>query len=114
MNRSSTGLEENLAGALCYALGWITGLIFLLVEQRSPYVRYHAMQSLLTFGALTVISLLSGLLPGVSAAVGPLLGLLSFVLWILLIIKAWQGERYKLPWVGDEAERRVRGMGPLR
>ena len=84
MNRSSTGLADNVAAALCYVLGWLSGLILLLVEQRSAYVRFHAMQSVMVFGGLAVIGLVLPIL-GVSAALGPFLGLLSFVLWILLI-----------------------------
>ena len=110
MNRSSTGLSENVAGALCYALGWISGLVFLIVERDSGFVRFHAMQSLLTFGLLSIAGVVSNFLPGIGGLVGGLLGLLSMILWIVLLIKAWQGERFKLPWVGDEAEKQVGKM----
>jgi uncharacterized membrane protein len=111
---SSTGLPENVAAALSYLLGWVSGLIFLLVEQRSTFVRFHAMQSLMTFGGLAVIGLLLPFLPGLSTALAPILGLLSLILWILLIIKAWQGERYPLPWIGIQAQRQVDRMAPPR
>ena len=107
----STGLEANVAGLLCYVLGWITGLIFFLLEKEDKLVRFHAMQSIVTFGAFTavfiVLSILEWLpLVGVLFLVlESLIGILAFVLWIVLMIKAYQGERYKLPWAGDFAER---------
>jgi uncharacterized membrane protein len=112
--RSSTGLAENVAGALCYLLGWITGLIFLVLEQQSGYVRYHAMQSVVVFGGIAVASLVLGLLSGIGLVLQQALALLSVILWILLMVKAWQGERYRLTWISDVVDRLLAGMGPLR
>ncbi len=111
---SSTGLPENIAGALCYALGWVTGLFFLLVEQRSAFVRFHAMQSLVTFGGITLVSMVLTALPGAGLVMQQFLGLLALILWILLLVKAWQGVRYRLTWVSDVADRLLARMGPLR
>jgi uncharacterized membrane protein len=102
--RSSTGLEANVAGLLCYVLGVITGIVFLVIERQSTFVRFHAVQSTVTFGAILVIQLFSGFIPLVGNAVVFVLGPLSFVLWILLMVKAFQGERFKLPVMGDIAE----------
>ncbi len=55
MQGTSTGLAENIAGLLCYVLGWITGLVFLLIECKNEFVRLHAMQSVIVFGALTIV-----------------------------------------------------------
>jgi uncharacterized membrane protein len=108
---STTSLEPNVAGLLCYVLGWITGLVFILIEKENKFVRFHAMQSIVTFGAFSVLwipfSILSQMdilrvLFGILQAVT---GILAFVLWIVLMIKAYQGERYKLPIVGDIAEK---------
>ena len=108
---STTSLEPNVAGLLCYVLGWITGLVFILIEKENKFVRFHAMQSIVTFGAFTVLwipfSILSQMdilrvLFGILQAVT---GVLAFVLWIVLMIKAYQGERYKLPIAGDIAEK---------
>ena len=55
MEKTSTGLQENVAGLLCYVLGWVTGLIFILIEKENKFVRFHAMQSIVTFGSITVI-----------------------------------------------------------
>lgn len=115
---SQPGLAENVAGALCYCLGWLTGLIFLLVDKR-PSVQFHAAQSLVTFGGLHIIRLILGMTFGYGFVFGgmmgwtqlsaglvilKLLGLYTFIIWILCMVKAYQGERFKLPVVGDIAE----------
>ena len=63
MDKSSTGLEANVAGLLCYVLGWISGLVFILIEQESKFVRYHAMQSIYVFGAISVAAIVLGWIP---------------------------------------------------
>ena len=57
MEKSSTGLDENVAGLLCYVLGWVSGLVFFLLEQENKFVRFHAIQSILVFGVITVASI---------------------------------------------------------
>jgi uncharacterized membrane protein len=104
--KSSTGLDENVAGALTYLLGFMTGIVFLIVEKDNKFVRFHAMQSTITFGALTALYIV--LMISVVGWVLLLpLGLLELVLWILLMVKAFAGEMFKLPWVGDIAEKQV-------
>ncbi len=110
MNNSSTGLSENVAGTLCYAFLWVSGLIFLIIERKSSYVRFHAMQSLITFGILSVSLAISTFLPIIGGIINLVAGLLVLVLWVLLMVKAWQGERFKLPWAGDEAEKQAGRM----
>jgi uncharacterized membrane protein len=107
MSKTSMGLEENVAGLLCYVLGWITGLVFFLLETESKFVRFHAMQSIVVFGALTVAGIVLGWIPIIGAVFSSILGLLGVVLWIILMVKAYQGKKYKLPWVGDFAEKRT-------
>lgn len=104
MSNSTTGLSSNIAGLLCYVLGWITGLVFILIEQKDSFVRFHAMQSIITFGGLTLVSILSSFIPFLGGIVAPLLSILGLVLWIILMIKAFQNQRFKLPFVGDLAE----------
>jgi uncharacterized membrane protein len=110
---SATGLEPNVAGLLAYILGWITGLIFFLLEKDDQFVRFHAMQSIIVFGGITIIQIVLGVLRFVPYIGIVFLALFSIVwlgaiaLWILLMIKAYQGERYKLPRVGDIAERYI-------
>jgi len=100
--KSSTGLDENVAGFFCYLLGFITGIIFLAVEKKSSFVKFHAMQSTITFLSLFVISSILGLIPIISLLVYPI-WILSLILWLLLMIKALRGERYSLPIVGKMA-----------
>lgn len=105
MAKTSTGLEENVAGLLCYVLGWITGLVFFLIEKENKFVRFHAMQSIIVFGVLCIASIVIGWIPVIGGIIGALIGLLALVLWIILMIKAYQGEKFKLPWAGDLAEK---------
>jgi len=101
--QSSTGLEENVAGFFCYLLGFITGIIFLAIEKKSSFVKFHAMQSTITFLSLFIISLILGFIPIIGLLVYPI-WILSLILWLLLMVKALQGERYSLPIVGKMAE----------
>jgi uncharacterized membrane protein len=108
MQPSSTGLPEHVAATLCYLLGWISGLVFYLLEKQSDFVKYHATQSIIVFGSLTLASIVLGTLPFIGGLLAPLLSLLAFVLWIILMIKAFQHRMYKLPWAGDLAEKYAR------
>lgn len=113
MEKTSTGLEANVAGLLCYVLGWISGLVFILIEKENKFVRFHAMQSIVTFGAITVVSIalsILGLIPFMGVVfdiINWIIGVLAFVLWIVLMVLAAQGTMCKLPWVGNFAERQV-------
>jgi uncharacterized membrane protein len=108
MEKTSSGLDQNIAGALTYALGWITGAMFLLTEPTNKFVRFHALQSLIVFGGLSLIWL-------VAASSIPIIGLLialvilpplSVFLWLLLMFKAYHGVRFKLPFAGEIADQR--------
>ena len=111
MEKTSTGLQENVTGLLCYVLGWISGLVFILIEKENKFVRFHAMQSIITFGALTAASIalsILGLIPFIGVIfdiIGWIIGVLAFVLWIVLMVKAAQGTKYKIPWAGNLAEK---------
>ena len=107
MEKTSTGLDENVAGLLCYVLGWVSGIVFILIEPENKFVRFHAMQSIITFGAINVAFLILRWIPVVGDVFSWLLWLLAFILWIVLMVKAYQGTRYKLPWAGDQAEKWV-------
>ena len=109
-------MAENVAGALCYSLGWITGLIFFFVDKR-PNVRFHAAQSIVVFGAITILSeffrsffgfsIITGGWTGFSFgyALWRLVHLVGLILWILLMVKAYQGERFRVPIAADIAEK---------
>jgi uncharacterized membrane protein len=109
---TSTGMDANVAAGLSYVLGWITGLIFFLIEKQNRFVRFHAMQSLIFFGAITIIDIAFNFMSnlfGAFALVGcfviPIVSLIAFVGWIVLMINAFQGKYFKLPLIGDYAER---------
>ena len=105
MGKTSTGLQENVAGLLCYVAWWVGGLIFILLEKDNRFVRFHALQSIIVFGTLNVILILLTVIPFLGFFVGWIVGGLGFVLWIVLMVKAYQGEMYKLPVAGDLAEK---------
>lgn len=105
--KTSTGMNQNVAGLLCYLAGWITGLIFFLIEKENRFVRFHAMQSIITFGSLTVIFMILGFIPFVGWMLMPILAILQLVLWIVLMVKAYQGQLFKLPMIGDMAEKNI-------
>ena len=107
MTKTSMGLDENIAGLLCYVVGWITGIIFLVLEKENQFVRFHALQSILTFLPLSVIALLLGWIPFVGWVLAGLVWILTFILWIVLMFKAYRGEKYKLPIAGDIAEKQI-------
>jgi len=98
--QSSTGLEENVAGFLCYLLGFVTGIVFLVVEKKSSFVKFHAKQSTITFLGLFVILVVIGWVP----VLGTLVWIFTLILWLVLMIQALQGKRYSLPIVGKLAE----------
>jgi uncharacterized membrane protein len=101
---SSTGLEPNVAGLLCYLGGWISGIVFLVIEQKNRFVRFHALQSIVTFGTLTVVGALLGWIPYAGDVFRIIIGILAFILWVVLMVKAYQGELYKVPLAGQVAE----------
>jgi uncharacterized membrane protein len=109
-------LSENIAGMLCYLLGWVSGLIFLLVDRR-PFVRYHAAQSLVVFATLNILLLILGgfffasIVPGVgeiSLILRRLIELVWIIAAIILMLKAYTGERYRVPYAAAYAERAAR------
>ena len=105
--KTSTGMNQNVAGLLCYLAGWITGLIFFLNEKENRFVRFHAMQSIITFGSLTVLFMVIGFMPFVNLILVPILAILQVILWIILMVKAYQGELFKLPIIGEIAEKNI-------
>lgn len=116
--KSSTGLDANVAAALSYLLGLITGIVFYAIEKDSRFVKFHAMQSILVSLGVIVVWVVYVVLANVLAWI-PILGWIALallwaviaigalVLWIVLMLKAFQGERFKLPWFGDMAERQM-------
>ena len=108
---TSTGLSPNTAALLCYVGIWISGIIFFVLEQKNRFVRFHAAQSIVVFGTLTVAGVILGLIPVVGDAFSTIIGIMGFIVWIITIVKASSGEWYKLPWAGDVAEQMVASSG---
>lgn len=107
-------MSENVAGLLCYLIGWVTGIVFLLMDKR-PFVHFHATQSIVVFGGLQILSIVVNIITGVGIFAGvhglssnwginALIGLVELILWIVLMIKAYQGERFRVPIAADIAE----------
>src|SRR5918995_6230489 len=117
--KSSTGLDENIAALLAYVFGWVSGLIFFLIEKDSKLVRFHAMQSIL-FNVCILALLIVGwivtfvlvlIVSQVADVMGAVAGFLSLLVWliisagllitfILLLVRAYQGRFFKLPFIG--------------
>jgi len=108
---TSTGLSPNIAGLLCYVAAWVTGIIFFVLEQKNKFVRFHAAQSIVAFGTITVAGVILGLIPVVGNAFSTIIGIIGFIVWIIMIVKASSGKWYKLPWAGDVAEKMVASSG---
>jgi uncharacterized membrane protein len=101
---TSVGMPPRIAGWLCYLGVWISGIIFFFVEQKNQWIRFHAAQSVVVFGTLAVAGALLGWIPFIGPAFSTLIGLAGFILWIVLQVKAYNGQRFKLAWAGDIAE----------
>jgi uncharacterized membrane protein len=106
---AQSGMSENVAALLSYLLGWVTGIIFLLIDKR-PFVKFHAAQSIVVFGGLHILTIIIGIFFGagmmfrggfgafgMGAALYGLINLVAFILWILLMVKAYQHEKFELP-----------------
>lgn len=110
---TSMGMQPNVAAGLSYVLGWITGLVFFFMEKQNRFVRFHAMQSILFFGGLSILGIVLRIIIGidipflslVAFCINGLLGLVAFVGWIVLLINGFQGKYFKLPVIGDYAEK---------
>jgi uncharacterized membrane protein len=106
------GLRENVAAALSYCVGWITGIIFILIDKR-PFVRFHAAQSIALFGALSLLRVVLRIaffgthgigMVGFWALLSVLLTVITIVAWIACMILAYQGKRFEVPVAGPIAK----------
>ncbi|OKY77533.1 MAG: Tic20 family membrane protein implicated in protein translocation [Candidatus Methanohalarchaeum thermophilum] len=116
--RTQLGLDENIEAALSYLLGFITGIILYLLEPENRFIRFHALQSTILFGAIFILDRIIAITITISMSLPrrliiiQLLGLIStliliatIILWIILIYQAYQGKKYKLPYIGEIAEK---------
>lgn len=113
---TGTGLAPNMAGALSYFLGALTGILFLVLDKGRPFVRFHAMQSIVltvAWFAVWVVLSIFGLVLGAVPIIGWLIsfllslavGILGFVLWLYLMYRAYSGDEWELPVLGPYARR---------
>lgn len=102
--KSSLGLDANVAALLSYLGGFISGIIIFVLEKENKFVRFHAMQSLILFGGFFVLQIIL-VFTIVLIVVVPLVNIAGLILWVILMVKAYKGEMYKLPIIGDMAEK---------
>jgi uncharacterized membrane protein len=104
---SAGGLTDNVAGLLAYLL--IPAIVFLFVDpyNRNRFVRFHSFQSIFLAVFLFAVNLVLGLLPIIGWAISFLVSIASFALWIVLMVKAYNGQKWKLPVIGDMAEKQA-------
>jgi uncharacterized membrane protein len=117
---TTVGISPNLAGFLCYLAGWITGIVFVLLEKKNTFVKFHAWQSIITFVTLTAVQVVLLTIAGMTAdsywaggaayvctAFSRIVWLITVGLWIALMVLAYQGKMWKVPWAGDWAEKQA-------
>ncbi len=107
---TAAGLQDNVAGLLCYFL--IPAIIFLVMEpyNRNKFIRFHAFQSIIYEIAWIIVCAVIGMLPIVNLLLWPLANLAFFIGWIICLIKAFQGQMFKLPVIGPIAEKQAAGQ----
>ncbi len=117
MAKTKLGMDQNIEGALCYLLAWVTGIVFYILEDDNEFVKFHAMQSIIVFLPLTIFSMILGGFFGlvwwgpawaILSAIGTLIAVITFILWLILMLKAYKGEKFKVPIAGDIAENMIK------
>jgi uncharacterized membrane protein len=101
LGKTSLGMDPKLEAFLSYLAWFITGILFYILEKENKFVRFHAMQSIVAFGFFFVLSSFLAFVPFLALPVG----LAELVLWVILMVKAYNGEHFKLPVAGDIAEK---------
>ncbi|APV45012.1 putative membrane protein [Dehalogenimonas formicexedens] len=101
--KTSLGLSQNIEAFLCYLGMWVTGIIFLIIEQKNAKVRFHATQSILIFGPLSVAGWILGWIPVSGGVLSFLVSIVALVLWIVLMVKTYRGDEFEIPVVSNLA-----------
>ncbi len=105
-DKSSTGMEANVAAGVSLIAGWITGLIFFLIEKESKFVKFYAIQaiglslSMFVFGIFNIIPVLGQIVFAIGAVA-------VMVLWVICLINAFTGKIFKIPFIGNFAAKQV-------
>ncbi len=106
-HKTVLGINENLEGALCYVLFFISGIFFLIMEKESKFVRFHAMQSTVVFLILFIVWGLLGWIPILGLIITLILRIGGIILWLFLMYMAFKGEKFMLPVIGDFVEEQL-------
>ncbi|HHU19679.1 MAG TPA: DUF4870 domain-containing protein [Bacilli bacterium] len=104
---TSSGMEQNLAGMLSYLVGFVTGIIFLLIEKENKFVRYHAIQSIGLSVALILIYTVLSFIPFIGWLIGLLLSPVTMILVVYVMWQAYQNKYFKLPIISQIAEEQI-------
>ncbi|RCW75004.1 DUF4870 domain-containing protein [Saliterribacillus persicus] len=105
--KTSSGMTENLAGALTYVLGFITGIIFLFIEKDNKFIRYHAFQSIIFWGGFVIVNFILGLIPFLGWILNGLMVPIGLAIWIYCMYQAYQGKEFEIPYVGKIAREQI-------
>lgn len=105
--KTSLGLTPNLTAALAYVLGFISGIIVFVLEKENRYVRFHSMQSMILSVAIFVLNIVVGFIPIVGPLLAMIVCIIGIICWLIALIKAAQGQYYKLPVIGEYAEKQI-------
>ena len=100
--------NENLMAALSYLIFFISGITFLILEKRNQFIRFHAMQSTIAFGLLFIVIIVFSFIPFIGWVINSILWAAGVIVWIVAMLKAFSGEYYKLPYIGDLAEQQLK------
>ena len=101
---AGTGLSDNVAGALCYVLWWITAIVFLILEPNNKTIRFHAFQSIIVFGAITVLQIIFFWVPVLNV----IIWIAGVIFWVVLIVMTYQNREFKIP-IATEIARKLAG-----
>jgi uncharacterized membrane protein len=104
------GLQDNVAGALAYLV--IPAIIFLVIEpyNKNKFIRFHSFQAIIYWIASIILQTIAWMIPLLNLVLGPIIGLGILIGWVVLLIKAFQGTMFKMPIIGDLAEKQANTM----
>ena len=105
--KTSTGMQPNVEGLLCYILTWVTGIVFVIIEKENKFVRFHAFQSIAVFAPINIVMIILSFIPIIGWIINIILWVLELILWIVLMMNAYQGKMIKIPIAGNFAEKQV-------
>jgi uncharacterized membrane protein len=105
VEKTSIGMHENIVSLLCYMGAWVTGIIFLLIEPANRTVRFHASQSVIVFSILNIAYFIFWFVPVFGWILNTLVVAATFIFGVVSAIKAFQGQKWKIPAISALAQR---------